>query len=95
MGLWAACIEKEGVPAYGPPFTAVGGKSPPPPPPARGPRPGQSLSRGGVYVTSVPARPCGSAGRSRRRHLPGRAWGGGRGSLCRFIPLAPLSGAMG
>ena len=59
--------------------------------PARCPRQGQSLFWGGVYETSVPARPCCSTpGAVACRALPG-----GGSCLQRFIPLPPLSGAWG
>ena len=45
--------------------------------PACGPRLGQSLSGGWVYVTSVPARPCHCAGRAKRGRLRGLRGGGG------------------
>ena len=45
--------------------------------PPCGPRLGQSLSGGGVYVTSVPAWPCSCAGRAKRGRLPGLPWGRG------------------
>ena len=69
--------------------------------PACGPRLGQSLSGGGggIYDTSVPARPCRSTGRAKRWRLPGHTWGagggGGGGSLCRFIPLTRRQGLAG
>ena len=73
MGLWAACIEKGGGCPQMSPCTGRwverGLLSP-----ARCPCLGQSLSGVCVYVTSVPARPCRSAGRTRCCRLPGCAW---------------------
>ena len=76
MGLRAACFESlGGVPADEPPHLTVGGERAPLPRMRPSPRP-EPLWRGGVYVTSVPARPCRCAGRAKRGRLPGLTWGG-------------------
>ena len=73
MGLRAMCFAKwGGVPADEPLHLTVGGERAPLSRMWPSPRP-EPLWGGGVYVTSVPARPCRCAGCAKRGCLPGLA----------------------